>query len=296
MQRLSARVCRTLQESSIANLFNGTVSRSYASNSRRSFYTFSVQRKFNKPQQESVPCNFVKWSSLGFFRTSKFASGFTPLQAKPLNSIMDVERAKNKSPEDLVLAWDDFHLGRGHIGLTMKANLYRLLEQRSADCQHFVIPLWKGGGYTTMFVQDAAGQCYSAQSFMISILKSCFDNQLHLLKNKRNSVKVYQTQTKKNASFLAVKAPYMVFTGLEDYKARGSQASPYFTVSHYTEFAESKDLVLIRGDVVFTSKINDSEAKWLIEITQYKLVERFNKQTRDFEFKDVLQALEMPIL
>ncbi|MBA0720323.1 hypothetical protein Golax_007947 [Gossypium laxum] len=60
----------------------------------------------------------------------------------------------------------------------------------------------------------------------------------------------------------------MLFTGLEDYKARGTQASPYFTASFYTEFAESKDLVLIRGDIVFTSKLTDEEAKWLLEITQ----------------------------
>lgn len=98
--------------------------------------------------------------------------------------------------------------------------------------------------------------------------------------------------------------PHMLFTGLEDYKARGTQAAPYFTVTYYKEFAESKDLVLIRGDVVFTSKVSDSEAKWLLETLQsfylndvrYKLVERFNKETREFEFKDVLQALEMPIL
>ena len=104
--------------------------------------------------------------------------------------------------------------------------------------------------------------------------------------------------------FDAVQMPHMIFTGLEDYKARGTQAAPYFTVSYYTEFAESKELVLIRGDVVFTSKLSDSEAKWLMETAQsfylndvrYKLVERFNKETRDFEFKDVLQALEMPIL
>jgi ATP synthase F1 complex assembly factor 1 len=96
----------------------------------------------------------------------------------------------------------------------------------------------------------------------------------------------------------------MLFTGVEDYKARGTQASPYFTVSFYTEFAESKDLVLIRGDIVFTSKLTDKEAKWLMETAQsfylndvrYKLVERFNKETRDFEFRDVLQALDMPIL
>ena len=98
--------------------------------------------------------------------------------------------------------------------------------------------------------------------------------------------------------------PHILFTGLEDYKARGTQSAPYFTVSYYNEFAESKDLVLIRGDVVFTSKISDTEAKWLLETTQsfylndvrYKLVERFNKETHDFEFKDVLQALDMPIL
>lgn len=104
--------------------------------------------------------------------------------------------------------------------------------------------------------------------------------------------------------FLAVQTPHILFTGLEDYKARGTQASPYFVASFYTEFAESKDLVLIRGDVVFTSKLTDSEAKCLLETAQsfylndvrYKLVERFNKETSEFEFKDVLRALDMPIM
>ncbi|KAK3156716.1 hypothetical protein QOZ80_2AG0110910 [Eleusine coracana subsp. coracana] len=146
---------------------------------------------------------------------SKFASGFTPLQRKPLESILDVERAKGLSPENLVAAWDDYHLGRGHIGASMKAKLYHLLEQRSATCRHFVIPLWRGSGYITMFMQ--------------------------------------------------VQMPYIIFTGLEDYKARGTQASPYYTITHYTEFAETKDTVLIRGDVVFTSKLTDEEAKCLLE-------------------------------
>lgn len=104
--------------------------------------------------------------------------------------------------------------------------------------------------------------------------------------------------------FVTVQLPHMIFTGLEDYKLRGTQASPYFTVTYYKEFAESKDLMLIRGDIVFTSKLSDSEATWLLETAQsfylndvkYKLVERFNKETHDFEFKDVLQALEMPVL
>ncbi|CAN7019276.1 unnamed protein product [Brassica oleracea var. botrytis] len=72
----------------------------------------------------------------------------------------------------------------------------------------------------------------------------------------------------------------------------------------YTELSETKDLVFVRGDVVFTSKLTDEEAKWIMETAQsfylndirYKLLERFNKHTYDFEFKDVLQALDMPIL
>ncbi|KAF7139880.1 hypothetical protein RHSIM_Rhsim06G0035100 [Rhododendron simsii] len=233
---------------------------------RQSFTTYSLQ-ELQKSRKLSVPGDLVTWGSLGFCRTSRFAAGFTPLQHKPLNSIIDLERTKDRPVEDLIAIWDDVHQNtrvvftsitrgqemRGHIGTSMKAKLYHLLEQRAANCRYFVIPLWRGSGYTTMFAQ--------------------------------------------------VQMPHILFTGLEDYKARGTQAAPYFSVSYYTEFAE-KDLVLIRGDVVFTSKISDSEAKWLLETMQsfylndnrYKLVERFNRETRDFEFKDVLKALDMPIL
>lgn len=55
--------------------------------------------------------------------------------------------------------------------------------------------------------------------------------------------------------------PYMLFTGLDDYRARGSDATPFLTVTHYTEFSESKGLVLVRGDVVLTSKLSDKEVR-----------------------------------
>ncbi|XP_065876894.1 uncharacterized protein [Euphorbia lathyris] len=246
MLRMSSRLSRILSLSILST---------NASN-QRSFTSCSVNTitHYLRKQEPAIPPHFLKWSALGCFRTSKFASGFTPLQPKPLDSIMDINRAKDKSSEDLASIWDDYHLGRGHIGASMKAKLYQLLVQRANDCRYFVIPIWRGSGYTTMFAQ--------------------------------------------------VQMPHIIFTGLEDYKARGTQAAPYFTVSFYTEFADTKDLVLIRGDIVFTSKLTDEEAKCLLEATQsfylndvrYKLVERFNKETRDFEFKDVLRALDMPIL
>ncbi|KVH89189.1 ATP11-like protein [Cynara cardunculus var. scolymus] len=291
MQRLATRVSRWALSS--VEHCSGTSHSSFLI--KRPFFTSTVQRAPAIIHQHTIPVDFLKWGSLGSHRFSSFASGFSPLKHKPLESIIDIERAKHQTPEDLAAIWDDkmttgriktlflnrngvndqpdvdlwcnlptattkcnifsgFHLGRGHIGASMKTKLYHLLEHRAADCRYFVIPVWKGSGYSTMFVQ--------------------------------------------------VQMPHILFTGLEDYKARGTQAAPYFTVSHYKEFAETKDLVLIRGDIVFTSKLTDLEAKWLLETaqsfylndTRYKLVERFNKQTSEFEFKDVLRALDMPMM
>lgn len=66
-----------------------------------------MQKNLNKLRKQEVPGDFVKWGSLGSVRTSKFATGFTPLQAKSLGSIIDIERAKKKSPEELADVWDD---------------------------------------------------------------------------------------------------------------------------------------------------------------------------------------------
>uniref|UniRef100_A0A1J3J315 ATP synthase mitochondrial F1 complex assembly factor 1 n=1 Tax=Noccaea caerulescens TaxID=107243 RepID=A0A1J3J315_NOCCA len=246
------RILRSI--SSLATEKLSSSSDYYSRCQSRQIFSSSSQRNAGGKLSEALPGNRIKWASLGSVRNSQFASGFTPLKPKPLDSIMDLHRAQSKSPEELTSAWDDYHLGRGHIGITMNAMLYRLLEQRASECRYFVIPLWRGHGYITMFAQ--------------------------------------------------VEAPHMIFTGLEDYKARGTQAAPYLTTTFYTELSETKDLVFIRGDVVFTSKLTDEEAKWLMEAAQsfylndsrYKLLERFNKHTQDFEFKDVLQALDMPIL
>ncbi|CAA6665802.1 unnamed protein product [Spirodela intermedia] len=211
----------------------------------RSFFSLQTQKT-----GECLPGEFLRRASLGFCRGSRFATGFTPLKPKPLDSIIDIERAKACSPEDLVSVWDDYHLGRGHIGASMKAKLFHLLEQRAISCRYFVLPLWRGSGYTNMFIQDAARPHHRPGRL----------------------------------------------------QGEGTQASPYLTVTYYKDFAESKDVVLVRGDVVFTSKLSDPEAKWLIETAQsfylndgrYKLVERFNKETHEFEFADVLRALDMP--
>lgn len=61
-------------------------------------------QNFNK---HATPGGFVKRGLLGSFRNSSFATGFTPLKAKSLGSIIDTGRAEHQSPEDLAAIWDD---------------------------------------------------------------------------------------------------------------------------------------------------------------------------------------------
>ncbi|XP_066321650.1 uncharacterized protein [Miscanthus floridulus] len=143
MQRISLRFLRSAASTTSSSLRSLAVPRG----------GWSARPALQPPVRTAAPADLTRWPPQRGY--SQFASGFTPLKPKPLGSILDIERAKGLSPEHLVAAWDDYHLGRGHIGASMKAKLYHLLEQRSDSCRHFVIPLWKGSGYTTMFMQDA---------------------------------------------------------------------------------------------------------------------------------------------
>lgn len=58
-------------------------------------------------RKHAIPGVFVKWGLLGSCRNSSFATGFTPLKAKSLGSIIDIGRAEHQSPEDLAAIWDD---------------------------------------------------------------------------------------------------------------------------------------------------------------------------------------------
>ena len=97
LQRLSSRISKTLNHVSSAYVVP-----------KHSFTALSSQPNLQKLQQRVIPVDLiVRWGSLGFCRTSSFATGFSPLQHKPLDSIMDVQRVKDRSPEDIASAWDD---------------------------------------------------------------------------------------------------------------------------------------------------------------------------------------------
>lgn len=97
MQLLTNRVSRRALFCAVTDLLGA----------KRYHSTGVLQRHLEKLQRPAIPRDFVKCSALGFYRTSKFATGYTALQPKPLGSIIDVERVKDKAPEQIADIWDD---------------------------------------------------------------------------------------------------------------------------------------------------------------------------------------------
>ncbi|KAL7609533.1 hypothetical protein Lser_V15G12918 [Lactuca serriola] len=66
---------------------------------KQSFFTNYVGRESGI--KHSIPGDYHKWVSIPTHNFSSFAYGFTPLKHKPLESLINVEREKLQTPEDL---------------------------------------------------------------------------------------------------------------------------------------------------------------------------------------------------
>lgn len=97
-----------------------------------------------------------------------------------------------------------------------------------------------------------------------------------------------------------VQLPRILFTTLEEFRTHASASRAHLSVTHYTELAHSKGLVLVRGDVLRNSDINVFEGKALLQqmydfyLTPRKyhtFVKKFNQQPNSFQFKDLLVEL-----
>lgn len=128
-----------------------------------------------------------------------------------------------------------------------------------------------------------------------------------IFEQRANECPIFVLPLRKGNGFISVvvqaQMPYLLFTALEDYRVRGSEAAPYFTVTHFTELVPTKSLVLVRGDIVFTRKLSDDEADTLLKTAhsfyindeRYRKVRKFNKDSREFDFEEVLQELNIPM-
>lgn len=94
---------------------------------------------------------------------------------------------------------------------------------------------------------------------------------------------------------------HVLYSSLREFQKIGEFATPYLTLTHYQEFSQSKNIVLMRGEVN-TKEIDKQQAKETVEI-MYRFylddvlfrdfVEPFNKTPHLFSFQNLMNAVQM---
>ncbi|GFR42529.1 hypothetical protein Agub_g3429 [Astrephomene gubernaculifera] len=100
---------------------------------------------------------------------------------------------------------------------------------------------------------------------------------------------------------LQCQMPYVLLTGLEEFKRYGESAPPYLTLTHYPELLDSHGVVLVRGDVIHDKGMNLEEARTLMQLVRafycgaddYPLVHDFNHKPAAFDFGALLKKLNI---
>ncbi|GAN09897.1 ATP synthase mitochondrial F1 complex assembly factor 1 [Mucor ambiguus] len=104
--------------------------------------------------------------------------------------------------------------------------------------------------------------------------------------------------------FLQFQAHQCNITSLLEYKSKGEKARPFLTITHYPELADTKGIVLMRGEINDNPKrmISVANAQFLAfavqqfysinNPTSVKLVEMFNTLPEEFNYQDLIKEME----
>ncbi|KAI8381189.1 ATP11 protein-domain-containing protein [Radiomyces spectabilis] len=93
------------------------------------------------------------------------------------------------------------------------------------------------------------------------------------------------------------------FTSLLEYKAKGTEARPFLTITHFPELAKSKGIVLMKGDISDNPRMIDTQnAQFLAFALQQfyvtggdaklGLVEKFHKAPHTFDYQELINEVE----
>ncbi|KAJ2082202.1 hypothetical protein H4R24_001772 [Coemansia sp. RSA 988] len=93
------------------------------------------------------------------------------------------------------------------------------------------------------------------------------------------------------------------FTSLLEYKTNTMHARPFLTLTHYTDFIDSKGLVLMRGEIDSEARLIDTQnAQYLaLQMQQFyvtggptkrSLLEQFNQNPEQFDYNKLIEAAE----
>lgn len=148
--------------------------------------------------------------------------GMSGSPVKPLSSFLNIEKIQAESPEAVAKLWTAYHTMRDKLSAAVPAPTYQSMVETGRRYPQFVLPLPK-----TETTSEGKEETAFEMFFM----------QWALLPHPSG---VPKTTPPPSA---------VLFTSLAEYKLRQEYAQPALVLTSYTDLIDSKDLVLMRGDI-----------------------------------------------
>ncbi|KDN53196.1 ATP11-domain-containing protein [Tilletiaria anomala UBC 951] len=175
---------------------------------------------------------------------------------KPLDEILNIEKLMQEPPDRIQQLWTGYHMMRNKLSAVIPVSVYETLISTARRYPQFVLPLPRTivGGEASQDPQHAgadANATQAQQGYEMHFLEWGFlPAPTSILSSSRTAASPSTLPGGDNAAPKPLPPPTTVlFTPLAEYKLRQEFAQPLLILTHYTDLAHAKGLVLMRGEI-----------------------------------------------
>jgi len=234
---------------------------------------------------------------------------------QPLSSILNLPRILSfpHTADQISVLWTAYHAsrsggtGRGFICASIPLTSFRQLEERSRRYPSFVVPLPRTLGEVPPEVPFVKGQTPHEFYYL--------QWDFHVSPEVPSTEEILFRKPTKPSSLSNPQACTVLFTPLQEYKLRGSFATPYLVMTFYTDLAATHGVVLLRGEITPGGErymLTQADAQVLALALQKfylwntendpsqlsegeRLLRAFHETPQDFKWEDLLKFHQLSI-
>ncbi|CAK5264645.1 unnamed protein product [Mycena citricolor] len=165
---------------------------------------------------------------------------------KPLSSLLNLPRVLSGShtTEQISALWTVYHAarsngtGRGFVCASIPLDLYSKMAKAGSSYPMFVVP-----------VRREAATAEEATAHEVYFLQWSFHDAPRIPSAQDEDLFVPPQPQPTDPSLANPPISTVMFTPLQEYKMRGSFATPYLVLTFYTDLARTHGTVLLRGEI-----------------------------------------------
>lgn len=162
---------------------------------------------------------------------------------KPLSSILDLHKLKDEPAEKIRDLWTGYHTIKNKLSAVIPTEVYERLVRNAKQYPQFVLPLPRtivGSESDQNIAPGEQKQGYEMQFMEWGFLPPPPSPPFSAAENNPASPPTPTT---------------VLFTPLAEYKLRQEFAQPLLVLTHYTDLARDKGIVLMRGDITSSEEV-----------------------------------------